>query len=851
MRLLFLLLLVAVVSAGSVRDRRERLRNEDQLTIPDEQHLEDLLPCTLAEDCPSRNCKEKRCDTEAGICVYDDYRCPGASTDDQCTIVLGCDVDTNICRYDLLMCDDFNDCTEDTCFREADADMPYCVHTEKSDCTEYNTHAVQFRVENARHLDVDLMENGSGLRLCHTSTITNPDEAAVLIGFSPYDDCSLASRGTCDNRMSGFNRPEIARIQEDNLDVLSSINFVSSTLYWSEQSSISTVNGYTLNTHVFGFMKDTVNEGVQLRVDLLFAQSGKLINGDIRAAAGSQYDGLIFSLGTASLSMGYGANNVNGEPGFQLDFTAQLASQAHDSGLVILGSDGVYTGYLRGTTIIVPAKTVNYCDLLDSENVQRPLWSEERNEALSTTSYCTEMSLESLLKCRTSDDRYGALFKTSVRDDEDITVVEGALYHSILQKPTAIVNANSAGGMISRCNDACAVKQTTSTVYNITMLSNGTHIMHAYIDHVDFDLQLKWLGNEWLCCAEEDAGDLRVNFETSIVNENGRRRLTNARVEAASETGVPMFFSEAENAEGRWSLRTHGQGRRIDFTSEHRLLWDVVEGDSVIGHVASLINVNARHVGRQDHLVDGRVDADVELFTDRFFTEKFVGKSLDGEQLYASVCLDTNRHLDLLIDQVFICYSDYTIKSCSDANVKSVLLYSRSTQDTVSSIHGFEFVRNPPSTSHCEGFTFLTRGYTKANQYLQVFWSTQEYGGNGGVISMYSDDDEGDHDHWSHSDGHEFHSHCPHSWSFDWDAGHCNEWRGGDEAMFWIFLIFFVILVLIFSCGCLNRWSFNNEQAIASRPPPPTPQPQPQLQRSPEYEQQVNSKVGRRHFFKV
>ena len=98
MRLLFLLLLIAVVSAGSVRDRRERLRNENQLAIPDEQHLEDLLPCTLVEDCPSRNCKEKRCDTEAGICVYPDYRCPGGSADDPWALLLCCGIDHNICR---------------------------------------------------------------------------------------------------------------------------------------------------------------------------------------------------------------------------------------------------------------------------------------------------------------------------------------------------------------------------------------------------------------------------------------------------------------------------------------------------------------------------------------------------------------------------------------------------------------------------------------------------------------------------------------------------------------------------------------------------------------------------------
>ncbi len=827
--LLLLLLLLLLSTVDAVRNRRGRQAIDDG--VPDEQQLEDLLPCTLVDDCPRRNCKETHCDMEKAMCVYTDYVCPGATESDQCTIVLGCDEETNVCRYDTLECDDLNDCTEDVCLRDKETDEPYCVHTEKSDCITYNAHAVQFRVENARHLDVSMNARNDGVRFCHASTITDPLQSSVLIGFSPYEDCALAARGTCDNRMTGYSRPEVAKIQEDVHDVLSSLQFVSSTLYWSEQSSISVTNGYSLNTHVFGFMQDSVNEGFRLRVDILFAQGGAMISGSIMASADTQYDGLVFSVGSASLSMGYGANLLNSESGFRLEFTAHLISQAHDAGLTIISGDasGIYTGVLLGNILVVPAKNVNYCELMDAENVQRPLWSEERDEELSVVNYCAEMTLEELLRCRAADDRHGALFRTSVHTDEDVTIVEGALYHSILKRD------------VGRCNDACAVRQTTSTVYNITLMTNGTHVMHAYINHVDFDLQVKWLGNEWLCCTEEDAGDLRVNFETSIVSEARPRRLVNARVDATTETGVPMLFEQSENDEGRWSIRTYGQGRRIDFLGEHRLLWDVVEDESVVGHVVAIVNVNARHVGSQEHLVEGKIDADIALYTDRFFTQPFLEKSLDGTQVYTSVCLNTNRHLDLLIDQVVICYSDYAIQSCADANVKTVQLYSRNLDGASSSIHGFEFVRNPPSTSHCEGFTFLTRGYTKSNQLLNVVWTTQEYGGDGGVISMYSDDND-DGDHWSHSDSHEFHAHCPHSWSFDWDAGHCNEWHGNDDALFWAFIVFFIIIVLVFSCGCTNAWSFHNERVIASKPPPPPPPSQPRYE---DVEQPKSSRIHR------
>lgn len=840
--LLLLLFLQVIVNGESIRERRTRLRdNEDEImNVPDEQILEDLLPCTLVEDCPQRNCKEAQCDAKKGICVYNEYKCPGASADDQCTIVLGCDASTNICRYDLLECNDLNDCTEDICLRDLKTDVPYCVHNEKNDCTTYNAHAVQFRVENARHLDVATSSSTNGVTFCHTSTITDPSQSSVLIGFSPYDDCTLASRGTCDNRMSGYNRPEMAQIQEDVKEVSSSINYVSSTLYWSHQSSISVTSGYTLNTHVFGFMQDSINEGFRLRVDILFAQDGTMITGTVMAAPGSQYDGLVFSVATAVLDIGYAANLMNSESGFRLEFIAHLVNQAHDTGLTIINSDesGVFKGDLRGNLVIIPAKIVNYCDLLESDNVQHSLWTETYDADLSVIKYCTTMSLEELLRCRTSDDRHGALFETSVRDDEDVTIIEGALYHSILQRP-----AFSSG----KCNDACAIKQTTSTVYNVTIMSNGTHVMHAYIDHVDFDLQVKWLGNEWLCCTEEDVGDLRINFETNIVMGNRPRYLTNARVDSATEMGVPMSFEMAESNEGRWSIRTYGQGRRIDFLGEHRLLWDVVEEKSVIGHVAAIINVNARHVGSQDHLAAGeKIDADISLYIDRFFTQPFIDRMMDGTRVYASVCLNTNRHLDLLIDQVFVCYSDYTIRSCDDANVKSVQLYSRTLAEASSLIHDFEFVRNPPSTSHCEGFTFLTRGYTKHNQLLHVVWSTQEYGGDGGVISMYSDDDDdNDHDHWSHSDTHEFHAQCPHSWSFDWNAGHCNEWQGGNEAVGWAFLIFFILVILLFSCGCTNAWGFKNERAIAQRPLPSPPLPSPQTRFNDETyrDQPISSRI--------
>lgn len=803
---LLLLLLVSVAAATeTIRERRERIRNGDD-TLPDELRMEDLLPCTLVDDCPQRNCKETRC--QDSLCVYVDYECP-QDTANQCTISLGCDEETNTCRYDVLHCDDLNDCTEDACVREG-AESPYCVHKETSDCSTHNTHDVQFRVENARHLDVKVLGDDDGVRFCHTSTFGDSSStSAVLLGFSPYNNCELATRGTCDNRMSSYNRPETTKIRADAPEPLSWLERVSSTLYWADQSAITIVDG-GLNVHIFGFMQDSVNEGFKLRVDALFTQTGFFIKGVIMATPGTQYDGLVFSIESAVLD--------RNPDDFSMRFSAHLVSQAHDAGLVIVDVSDC-TGELRGLTFVVKAKTVDYCELLDSDNVQRPLWSEVYDEELSTMTYCTQMSLEELLRCRAYDDKYGSLFDVRTREEDGITIVQGALYHSILEKPvasTALMQSSSTQSRM-RCNDACATKQTTSTVYNVTMMANNTHVMHAYIQHVDFDLELRWLGNEWLCCTEEDAGDLRVHFETSIGGEN--RRLVNARVIAADEVGVPMRFSESENAEQRWSLRTVGEGKRVDFSGVKRLIWDVSEGGSVIGHVVAVMTVNARHVGSQEHALDGKIDAEVSLYTDRFFTQPYIDRTLDGTQVYASVCLNTHRHLDVLIDQVNICYSDATIKSCADVGAKSVLLYSRSVQDEILTAHDFEFVRNPPSTSHCEGFTFLTRGYTKTNQLLQVSWTTQENGGSGGVISMYADDDDHDY-HWSHSDSHEFHSSCPHSWTYDWDAGHCRDWNGGNEALFWVFLVFFIILIALFSCHYCNSWSFRNEQYIVDNPPP-------------------------------
>lgn len=812
MRVLLLVVLLCVVvtttHAANLRERRTKILDSGGGGNGEENANKEVLlpgetqvPCTLIDDCPQKSCMVSSC--EEGVCAYTDYVC-SMDGEDSCTISLGCDVETNTCRYDTLQCDDMNACTDDICVRNASS--AYCAYKERPDCNLLNTHDVQFRVENARHLQVKPVNGGKQVEICHTSTIMDVQEQAVLLGFSPYNDCSLADRGTCDNRQSILAVPELWTVA--NTAQPSEIAYVSSTLLWDEDSMIiDLVSEHgEVSTHLYGYMRDSVNEGFKLRVDIYFSGIGKFLQGNIMARAGSQYDGLVIELDSATLIMGYGANGVDVESGFYMAFTARIAHQAHEAALAIAYVDE-HTGFLRGTMMKVPARPVDYCRSFNAPPSE--LWTMTRDDARSTTTYCMTATIEDLLHCRAYDDSHTSLFTV---EKDAMTVVQGALHHTIFGRP-------------QHCLDGCDVPTRTSTVYNITLFIDDGLIRHARVDHVDFDLQVEWAGSRWLCCTEEDAGNLLVDVETFV--EGAGRRLVNPRIDAETETGVPLRFiaaddnvvtSDDDGTKQVWALRSYDNGDAVDFSGVKRLLWDVVEGMHSVGHIVATMNVQARHVGSQEHALDGHIEAELSLYTDRFFTQPSIDRSLDGTQLYATMCLNTHRHLDILIDKVAVCYSDYNINSCKDPNVNVVTLFSRKSTDNISTIHGFEFVRNPPSTAHCEGFTFLTRGYTRTKQLLQVTWTTQELGGSGGVIEMFGDDDDdGDGHHWSNDGVHEFHSNCPHTWAFDWDAGHCREWDGNDRVLFWLFFVFFILLLLFLGCWGCNRWSKARDDVIVAQ----------------------------------
>ncbi len=791
--------------------------------------------CATADDCPYAKCHTASC--VEGRCVSTKISCPLAA--DPCSYSLGCDPVTDVCRYSQLTCDDANPCTVDQCVRNS-TDHTYCVHTAMAGCDNSAVHAVSFRVENANHLNVRT-HSGSTIEFCQSSTLVGPD-TSIVVGFDPYVPCKLHERGTCDNKPSVAPVPSSTIFVDTYEDVECSVDGgvfsltiedVTTTLRWSPDSeatfsALPTRDGQQIH----GYLVDDVNPGLTFRVDVVLRPNGALpllremdercydsagidttmwstydvATGTLSAAHDTQYMGLVYKVVGGVAQTGHGASGRNRDWGMHMRFELELASQPHDRYLVLDALNP--TAVMRANLVQRSATPIDYCALFE-EPRQAPIndWTPTYSSAMHAVTYCRNFSLDELLKCRSFDNRYASLFASVSADIEqdDHVNFAGTVYQTTVQ-PRGECSVWSEG--------ACPERVVSSTSYNITIVLNGTGVRRVDLVHSDFEFDIRWLENRWLCCGDEEAGNLRVLVETTVSGE--KRQLINPRVNFADETGHPLLFEDEEpppcdgqytdRCVQRWSLRTYGGAGVFDFSGIKPLLWDIFERRSIIAHVTATMTLRARHVGSQVHLDDGRVGAELNFYSDRSLHTLFdANKAPDGTALYATVCLGRHRHLDILLNEVAVCYSlkhDLGDGQCD----KKVVLYSRTNGAAVvnASVHAFEFISSPPTGSHCAGFSFLTRAYTKFQQVMHVDYSVQEATGDGGLIELWhDDDDDGDDDDWSHHHSLSYHynSYCLPPRTFDWDHFHCHELHDDDGSVLAFGLVFVgIVLFFIFFC---------------------------------------------------
>lgn len=821
-----LLLLSAQFTDAKAKKKRKATATRQVIDAP---------VCATVDDCPYVKCQTAAC--VDGLCASERIVCPPAA--DACSYSLGCDATTDVCRYSQLTCDDANPCTVDQCVRNS-TEQSYCVHTPLAGCDNSAVHAVSFRVENANHLNVQV-RGDSSLEVCQSSTLVAPD-TSIIIGFDPYVPCKLHERGSCDNKLSAAPVPAVVTFVDtydegdcnaDKGTHTMTIEDVTSTLMWSTDSDATfTPTPMKDGQQIHGYLFDTLNLGLELRVDIVLRQSWaqsvvreldeqcydsagidttmwstyEVATGTLTAAHDTQYMGLLYRVVGGYAQVGHGASGRNREWGMYMRLDLELASQPHDRYLALnmeRTSAVMRTNLVQRSTV-----PIDYCSLFD-EPRQETIngWTPSYNTAMHTVTYCRTFSLNELLKCRAANDRYASLFKAisaDIEQDEHVNFA-GTVYQTTVQPRTACSLWN---------DNSCGERIVSTTSYNITIVSNASGVRRVDLVHSDFEFNIRWLENRWMCCGDDDAGNLRVLVETTVSGE--KRRLINPRVNFADETGHPLVFEDddappclddsTDQCVQRWSLRTYGGNGVLDFSGIKPLLWDVFERRSIIAHVTAAMTLRARHVGSQVHLDDGRVGARLNFFSDRsLHTAYDADKASDGTPLYASICLGNHRHLNIVVNEVAVCYSlkrDLGDGECD----KKMVMYSRADPSSVvnASIHAFEFMSNPPTGSHCAGFSFLARAYTKHRQVIHVDYSVQEATGDGGLIELWHDDDDDDDDDWPHHHtiSYPYSSYCLHPRTFDWDHYHCHEWHDDDGSVFVFVLVLFGI-ALFFIVGCV------------------------------------------------
>ncbi len=797
----------------------------------EDQHL-----CNIDAECPVKSCMDAACVKD--VCVYKEVICESPGDDDSCLVSLGCQVESSQCVYQRLDCDDYNFCTEDICARD-DFGAAYCAHTHVKNCEERVEHAVVFHNSNDWQLRVKEYhdENVNQVELCHTTAyLYEEDRSVVVLGFSTYEQGQLTERGTCDNLINGGKENDFndnlwhivssqesstdseCRMKKDGEDL--TLEGVFSPLFWQEATSrfvdlgggrvhlhgqahgVNVDDGFAFTVDVYMDRNPLYQSIIALpahcyenmNIDVGAWLGYQLVRGQLVAASKSLYDGLIIELVWGSMQTGYGASSASLHHGFSAEFTWRVVHQPHNMDFQF--SEESRVGSMHGDFSVdyKDSNTLSYCDLFEDRgaSLESDKWSSSWMDD-HTITYCSNFSVDDLLRCRGPHDEYASLFTRQT--DSEYSYIRGQLYHTVVQQPWDCEHPRDTEKTMSR----------TIFDVDIRMDPNDASFLKMNVVTPQPNFAVSWVGNTWLCCSDEDAGELKIELETR--SPEGRE-LIDARV--VFEKGTHMQFIEDRvgctiDVEGyciqRWSLRSYSQGMAETFSDMKILAWTSMESGL---HATVYMTVDAMHVGIQDHFYgDSRVSVTSGLYTNRAFTDVYDATKhslLDGAQLFAMVCLNEHRHLDLSIREVSICSSESgnDWSSCYEEGVDRTAVYS--IEDDVQSPYNFEILRDPPSTTHCEGFSITVRTRSKGRQRIFVQWATEEVGGHGGLIELF--DDDHDDPHHIHDDSSQyFLSRCPSGWFYDHDERECRLYEHHDGlSALWVLIGFVVfIIVLCFS----------------------------------------------------
>lgn len=750
----------------------------------------------------TQNCQNFTC--RSGVCIQADYYCP--PTTQVCTVDPGvCSLLDNICYYPQWECDDGDVCTNDYCALDpGDNISSTCMYVPIPNCVS-NVHQASIRIVDVNVLDVYPIPGTEDVQFCHISTYQGPD-SAVLLSFTPYENCTLPERGTCDNR---YASPE--SIPAQCVTKAASGSFPCNSPYSPYPIAIPglsllfdwvsvplpAVHIYDTNTqtiHIHGYIEASDLPGMTLKVDMWFTDAIQPIpspslpmnplcytsfpsinvstwvgyqymNGVLQAVPGTDYEGLHIELLSTPIiaQTGYAANGINNQFGLLGFFNWEIVSQPYNNDFVIEHTESVVNVTLDIGGLCTD--TNSYCDLFgEPQEAPGNGWQVTLDIEGNLITYCRNFTVEDLLACHNYTDSHSALF-TYVNTVNDVVIYSGQLYATTLVPTTCPWEGDNCGGEMVA----------TSAAYNVTISINtlGESSIQFATSYTDFAVY--WINNVWMC-GPEDGGNLKVNIKTRIRDDDNfpDARLCNPQIDTDQETGYPLVFVEpldppcqmiGDYCYQTWVLRTFDGNNVVDFSGYKPMKFDVCDFTLVTGRVSAAMDLFAIHVGDQSHVSEGDVAGELQIYNDRQFTELHDSEEilLDGQKLYGLLCLTNHFHLDVHIKRVYVCYSTEgdiipfdplspsdTGCNTPDIDVMQKLIYSSEYADTplLTNPHWYQYEQlfNPPTTADCEGFSFLVHASTPYTQSIQIVWCAQENGGAGATIEMITETHFKNHD---------------------------------------------------------------------------------------------------------
>lgn len=625
-------------------------------------------------------------------------------------------------------CDDQLRCTADICEDEVCVHSvhPYCEEEDEEDSSSSG----QEQCDNCLH-EVNLYVNDCSAltvvehpqhvyEFCHTSTYIG-NNSAVVLDFSPYQDCALNELGSCSNRHAHHEAPFVLCASDALPDQCTAgsadhafyLPGLDQNLVWSDtEPATLTEDDQDGEAHLHGVLVGVNRQDLKLRVNVWFTglvhesaptpqgspkkelksscyseQGGVVVTDDWRyysdlqgtlvAEAGSAYEGLHISLvhaaGTPAAQFGVGANGKNTHIGMSTWVDWQVTQQPNDHYLPSI--DDTSRGDINIDLSADCNEELDYCSLFgEPQPIPANEWTVTLSDDLnghhyqpSNITYCRNFTLEQLWGCHNFTDSYNSQFHVENNQEEHSVHYSGVLYATTLL-PTHCQYHSS---------EECGEEKLFGTRYEVDIWINADGTTSVAFQGSSIGLSAEWLRNLWL--SGEDRGNLQVFIETRIKHIDATdqnpftTRLVHPTLDAQHETGYPLSFlpehdlvpppcrNEGGYCYQVWALRSYDALEVVDFSGEKPLsFWVEVNGEQRV-RVNVRVHLVVKHIGSQVHL-EGHLDAALQLYTDPQFQHPYSVDSgnsiIDCEYLFGVLRLIEHDHLRVRIKRVSLCFSE-------------------------------------------------------------------------------------------------------------------------------------------------------------------------------------------------